>query len=208
VLVEVPPTAQPPAAGRYQLKTAGLPRDVVFSVWGNEFGHGYHELAADLRLDESGALVSSQLDGASRPRPLDQRVFEPGPLPRGAGWEVVIIRDTRTVVAYAKVIPRPIAGRDGLCVVSLELASRRGDRFLVSGSGFTPGETVSIEHTYAGRTLQKNQVASTEGRLPPDVIIHGVGAGGVDHRARYTVRARSCAVVVEYEWGEPALAAR
>jgi hypothetical protein len=93
--------------------------------------------------------------------------------------------------------------------VSLELASRRGERFIVSGAGFAPGERVMSEITSGGRTIEKSLQASPEGRLPQDIIVHSAGLsanpGSDDRIARYVVTSRSCEVRIEYEWGVPVL---
>jgi hypothetical protein len=112
----------------------------------------------------------------------------------------------RTLTAFAKVIPHPIIARDGVCTVSLELASRRGDRFVASGTGFEPGDEVITESRYSGRIIQKRWRISLEGLLPSDVILHA--ASDADHSARYAVKGRSCNVAVEYDWGKPALSRR
>jgi len=130
-------------------------------------------------------------------------VLEPGPYPRGAGWEVALVSADRALRAFAKVIPHPMTARDGPCTISLELISHRGDRFLASGAGFTPEEEVLIEARYAGRVMQKRLHISSEGLLPPEIVSHG--ASNADRSARYAVTGHACAVAVEYEWGEPAL---
>jgi hypothetical protein len=109
----------------------------------------------------------------------------------------------RTLRAFAKVIPYPITAQDGACTVSLELAARRGDRFIASGAGFDPGEEVITESRYAERIIQKRWRISSEGLLPSDIILHG--ARSTNNSARYAVKGRSCNVVVEYEWGKPKL---
>ena len=201
-LIELPPATTPARVG-YRLRATGLPRGLVFDVWAKDFGHTFHEVAAGFRMDGSGALVSSEPDGAARPRRLDEMVFEPGPSPQGAVWEVALVSADRTVSAFARAIPRPITARDGPCTVALELVSRRGDRFLASGAGFAPGDDVTIESGHSGRVMQKRQRVSADGRLPPDVIAHG--ATGTDRNARYAVKGRSCEVAVEYTWGEATL---
>jgi hypothetical protein len=175
----------------------------MFGVWAKDFGHSFHEVATGFRMDESGVMVSSELDGAGRLRRLDEMVLEPGLYPPGAIWEVALASVDLTLTAFAKVIPRPITARDGSCTVSLDLVSRRGDRFVASGVGFPPNEDVVIESWYTGRMIKKRQRVSAEGQLPLDVISHG--ASGLDRSARYEVKGRSCNVAVEYEWGEPAL---
>jgi hypothetical protein len=127
-------------------------------------------------------------------------VLDPGPYyPRGAVWEVALSSVDLTLMAFAKVIPYPLTARDGACTVSLELASRRGDRFVASGSCFTAGDEVITESRYSEWIIQKRWRISPGGLLLQDVILHR--GNGTDRRGRYTVKGRSCNVVVEYEWG-------
>jgi len=191
---------------KYRLRASGLARDVVFGVWAKDFGHAYHEVASGFRLDESGAIVSNEVDGDRRPRRLDELVLTPGPYPRGAAWEVALASLDGHLRTFAKVIPRPLTGRDGTCSISLELASRRGDRFVVSGAGFVPGEDISTELRYSGQTSRKTARVSAEGHLMPDVLF--LGGTSPDHGARFLVKGRSCEVAVDYQWGEPALEPR
>jgi hypothetical protein len=180
---------------KYRLRASGLPRGVVFGVWAKDFGHSFHEVAGGFRMNEFGGMVSSELDGAGqvwrwlrwivggRLRRLDELVLDPGLYyPRGAVWEVALASVDLTLTTFAKVILRPITDRDGPCTVSLELVSRRGDRFIASGAGFAPDEDIVTELWYAGRMIQKRQRVSAEGKLLSDVISHG--ASGTDHRAR------------------------
>ncbi|MGH7770355.1 MAG: hypothetical protein ACREQP_23120 [Candidatus Binatia bacterium] len=133
-------------------------------------------------------------------------VFETGPYPRGAAWEIALVSADRALRAFAKVIPYPISAQNGSCAVGLELVSHLGDRFVASGAGFAPGEDVSTESRYSGRVIEKQRRISPEGLLLPGTLSHG--AKGSERRASFSVRARSCNVVVSYEWGEPALVRR
>ena len=139
-LVELPPAATPPSASRrYRLVAAGVPPGVTFGVWTREFTHAFHEVASGFRSDGAGTLVAVQA-GDGRPRSLNEMVLDPGPYFRGAIWEVALVSEDRSITAFARVIPRPIVAQDGACVVTLELVSHRGQRFLASGKGFVPGE--------------------------------------------------------------------
>src|SRR5262245_34072299 len=109
-LVEVPSATTPNSiTARYRLRVSGMPPGVVFSVWTKDFGQFFHEVAAGLRMDESGVIVSSEPDGVGRPRRLDETALDPGPnyLP-GAVWEVALASIDLTLTAFAKVIPHPL----------------------------------------------------------------------------------------------------
>ena len=199
-LVEVS-QAQAGISRRYRLIAAGVPSGATFGVWTRDFTHAFHEVASGFRTDAAGKLVSAQ-SGEGGPRALDALVLDPGPYFRGAIWEVALVSEDRAITAFARVIPRPIVAQDRGCVVSLELVSHRGQRFLASGGGFVPGDEVAVESRYAGLVHQKRIRVPSNGLLPPDVVSHA--APGSDRHARYSVKGRACEVTIEYEWGEPA----
>jgi hypothetical protein len=150
--------------------------------------------------------VLAALDDAGRPQRLEEIALDPGSYPRGAVWEVALVSADQAIMAFAKVVPRPIAAQQGACGLSLELVSGRGDRFLAAAGGFTPGEPVVVELQQARGTTEKRVRVLADGRLPLDVITHGTPAA--DPHARYTVKGRACEVAVDYAWGEPALTRR
>jgi hypothetical protein len=202
----LPPTVTEPDA-RYRLEAFGFPRGVKLLLWAKEFDHSIHQLVASIfQVDKSGNVMASNADRDGQPRPLDQMSFGPGPYPRGALWEVALISVDRKLQAFVKAIPHPISVRDGTCEIALQLVSHRGEKFLASGSGFVPGDNLLTESRYAGRVIEKRVRISAEGLLPPQVLLHR--AVGFDHGAHYAVKGRSCAMAVEYNWGEPALSRR
>jgi hypothetical protein len=191
------------ATARYGLRARGLPPGVILDVWAQDFGHPFHRVASGLRLDESGNVVSTEPATTHHQHQANQITFGPGPYPRGAAWTVALVSADRAVRAFAAVIPNPIIARDGPCIVQLELVSYRGDRFVATGAGFAPGAEVITESRYSGRVIQKRQRASPQGLLPLEVISHETIS--VDPSARYVVTCQSCKVVVDYDWGKPAL---
>ena len=194
------------AEPRYQLQAFGFPKGIKLLLWSKEFDHSIHQMAFVFQVDKSGNVVSSSGGGAIKPKRLDEMAFGPGPYPLGALWEVALVSVDRKLQAFAKVIPYPITVSDGQCSVSLKLVSHRGEKFLASGSGFPPGDEVITESRYAGSVIEKRVRASTEGSLPPQVLLHA--SVNTDRQAHYSVKGRSCEVAVDYEWGEPALVRR
>jgi hypothetical protein len=188
----------------YGLATAGVPRGVLFGVWTKDFGQSFQQVTSGYRVNEAGVLEA--LDDAGRPHPIEELVLDPGSYPRGAVWEVALVSADQAVTAFAKVVPRPIAAHQGACGLSLELVSRRGDQFLAAGQGFMPGESLVVELQQARGTTNKRVRALPDGKLPLEVITHGIAAA--DTHARYVVKGRACEVAVDYTWGEPALTRR
>lgn len=201
---EISPTgAHSITTKKYRLHVTGFPRDVVFSVFTKDFADSFVELATGFRVDEFGRILSA---GTGQARRLDDIVFGPGVYPQGAVWEVAVVSLDRTITAFARVVPYPMVARDGPCLLSLELLTNRGDRFLVTGSGFTPENDVIAELRYDGRVEHKRRRVSSDGLLPRHVISHA--AIGSNRSARYTVKGHSCELAIDYEWGEPALRRR
>jgi hypothetical protein len=201
-LDELPPTAAQ-TTKRYRLHAYNYPRGVVFGVFTRNFGEPFEEIASGFQVNEGGKLVSS---GVLHSRRLEEMPFAPGPYPRGAAWEVALVSGDRNLLAFARIIPHPIAARDGACTVQLELVSFRGTHFVATGAGFAPGEEAIGELKYSGRVVEKRQRISPEGLLPLNVLAHQ--PIGADRNARYSVKARSCTVTLDYEWGQSALVRR
>jgi hypothetical protein len=199
-LVELPRSA-PSDAVKYRLRATGLPAGIAFGVWTRGFGREFVETVPGLRADASGVLAVA--DGPGSKQRLEDIDLEPGPYPRGAAWWVAIASEDHKTAGFARVVPYPIATRDGACSVSLELISLFGNRFIAVASGFPPGDTVEIESNASGTVSRKRQRVSDDGTLPLDVVSHGTL--GADAVARYAIKARGCAPVVEYRWGESAL---
>jgi hypothetical protein len=169
-------------AVKYRLRVKGLPEGHAFGVWTKSFGRDFSEVVPALR---------------------DDIELDPGPYPRGAAWWVAIASEDQKTTAFARVVPYPIAARDGACSISLELISLYGNRFIALGDGFPAGEEVEIETRASGSVSRKRQRVPPDGRLPLDVVEHGTLSA--DAIARYMVKARACAPAVEYRWGDSAL---
>jgi hypothetical protein len=201
-LKEIPSSGEQ-SSRRYALLTAHYPKDVLFSVYTQDFSDLFIEAAGGFRVDSSGKLVSSN---SGRLQRLEDLEFSPGPYPRGAPWNVAIASRDRSIMSFASIIPYPLTAQSGRCALSLELLNHRGDRFLISGKGFSPGEEVSTEVSFDGRIEQKRRLIAFDGTLPRYVISHF--AIGTDRTAWYAVKGRSCDVVITYEWGKAALIRR
>jgi hypothetical protein len=198
-LIEIPSLGGN-GAKKYTAHASDFPRGLMFGVYTKDFSDTFAEILSDFHVDDSGNMVSTS--GGKQQR-LQDLILTPGPYPRGAAWDIAIATADRSVSAFAQVIPQPIAVQSSGCSVSLQLLSPRGDRFLVTGSGFSSSEEVLTELTIENRIEQRLRKASADGQLTRHVISHA--AMGKDRTAKYSVKGRSCKVTTEYEWGERAL---
>lgn len=202
-LVELPSLA-PRGAKKYSLRVEGLPRDVTYDIWTRDHGQQFKQVLSGFRSNRKGDLVST--DDSGRTQRFEEITLEPGPYANGAVWMAAIASEDHKLSAFAQVIPYPITARDGPCMISLELISLHGNRFLATGAGFPPGTEVDIEQRADGRLTNRKQRVPADGRLPPDVLSHG-GVGS-DLTAHYAVKSSSCRPAVRYEWGVAALKRR
>jgi len=205
-LRELPPS-KTSVGPRFSLHATGVASGGPFEVWTQDFGNAFRKVASGLRVDEAGNVLPTAASGrGGQARPSSPLAFSPGPYPRGAAWTIALVAVDRSVRVFASAIPRPIIGRNRSCMVELELVSPLGDRFVATGTGFPPAREVTAEMRYSDRVIEKQQRASTSGRLPLNVLFHK--ADEPDRRAQYVVRCDECEVAIEYEWGTAALSRR
>ncbi len=201
-LIEIPSLGGN-GAKKYTAHASDFPRGLIFSIYTKDFPGTFAEMFLGFHVDDSQNMVSSK--GGKQQR-LEDFILTPGPYPRGAAWDIAIATADRSVSAFAQVIPQPIAVQSSGCSVSLQLFSPRGDRFLVTGSGFVPSENSFTELKTEGRIEQKLRKISADGQLPTHVISHG--AVGSNSNAQYSVKGRLCRVTIDYDWGPAALIRR
>jgi hypothetical protein len=134
--------------------------------------------------------------------------FEPGPYPKGAAWEIALMSTDRSIRAFTKAIPHPIL-------------ARHGDVHSLSRTGLSKGRPLhGVRQRLCSRRRSSYRIAlfragnsksasrsPPDGSLPSDIVSHR-SARGTDRSARYMVKGGSCEVVLDYEWGEPALIRR
>ncbi len=188
---------------KYQIRAFGFPKGVKLLFWAKEFDHSFHQLASVFQVDSSGNVLEAKPSVAQPPRKLDEMIFGPGAYPRGAIWELALVSIDRKLQAFTKVTPYPIIFREGSCEIDLILASHRGEKFVVFGTGFPPGDEVNTSLRYAGRVIEKRVKTSADGSLPSQVLLHA--SVNTNRQAQYIVKAPTCEVKVDYQWGEAAL---
>lgn len=154
------------------------------------------------------------LRGASQP-PVDFTVNDSGNweprLPtftidryrRGEWFELRLLSTDGLIRAMDRFYPFPIEAEHLGCKVWLALVSDNGEAFAIFGEGFEPGEEVKTTSISNGEVLHGKKVVESDGTLYPSYLFPA--ARRRNHEASYEIAGRACRVVVEYEWGRPAI---
>jgi hypothetical protein len=122
---------------------------------------------------------------------------------KGEPVEYALISTDQTVRAFTRVILFPLEAKDGQCLLSMQLGSRRGDLFLVMGEGFEPGGEVMTESRSNGEVLKLKSPLSRDGKFA--TIVSPAVVGKSSGKASFTASGKGCSPTVDYEWGPPAL---
>ena len=150
-------------------------------------------------LDDSGDVVFEGPGSKFKEVKLSLSDFA-----KGEPIEYALISTDQTIQAFtARVVPFPIETKDGECLLSVQLGSRRGDLFLVMGQGFPPDGEVTTESRSSGEVLKGKSRLSPDGKFA--TIVTPAVKGKQSGKASFTASSGSCRPTVDYEWGPPAL---
>jgi hypothetical protein len=185
----------------YGLVVSGLPKDKVFKLWHKNLGREPEFTSLTVYLNSSGEVV---FEGSDRKRGMLKQVrLSVVDFAKGEPLEYALISTDQTVRAFTRVVLFPIEAKDGECLLSVELASREGDLFLVIGQGFESEGEVTTESRSDGEVLKGKQPLSHDGKFAN--IASPAVKGKRSGKASFTAFGKGCNPTVDYEWGPPAL---
>ncbi len=167
----------------YEILASGFTGSAV--LW-RKSGSSYTRRPAT--IDESGTVRVAGSDRTAI-----------GRLVPGEALDIALVAGDKR--AHAKTIPFPIEAREANCSASVELVTESGFVFVITFSGFQPGEAVQITSQYKKERNVITVPASKRGevRFP---VLFGPGDRGT---AIATATVRGCTVSVQYKVGNDAL---
>jgi hypothetical protein len=182
----------------YIVKATGLPQGVVFDVWSRPLSKQPQLVPWKASTDPKGRVVDA--DDPSEELPAGIQNFA-----KGEPFEMALISQDGKTRVFGRVVPFPLeATGAGGCRLAVELARNDGQMFIISGSGFVPGEQVTWTSVSAGERIANVATVKSDGALDRVFFLPAV-IGQSSGVARYSVQGSRCSVAVEYEWGPPAL---
>ena len=175
----------------------GLPTDKVYHLWQKKLDEVepiQYQMELSLQGEVGGALVSRETEQVV--------LIKAGTFAKGEAWQLALISEDKTIMAFVKEMPDPIESRQGDYRIWVELASPDGDRFIIWGEGFEPDKELDTTSTSDGELMKSKTKVGKDGRF---MIIHFPAVvGKEDGLATFSVVGKAGEVTVSYEWGLPA----
>lgn len=103
---------------------------------------------------------------------------------------------------YAKFIRVPIEGKEGKCVVTLELVSNDARTYVAYGSDFPADQNIDIAWKYANNRQAQSVRTDSTGSFVAAINHPGEAAGPKKWQALLEASSSQCKVTVKYKWGE------
>ncbi len=181
----------------YRLFASGLPRAQHFTLWQWTLG-SEPQAVADAFINPDGLVVNRLAD-------MTQNISEDlinlrmvgG---RGERKRVALTSDDWTLQAFAGAIPFPLEKTGNGCKLSVEMTAPDYAAVVVNGSGFQPGESLTVE-SVSGMESGKQQITATPAGTYTAVIFPRV-KGQRSGKASVTITSRRCSVAVQFPWGD------
>jgi hypothetical protein len=207
------PVDDPAGGGGFGIVSSGFPADHrydVFTVYASTAET--IPLGRALVADEQGRLrcatgpaapvAPGDNDFCRSIGDIEQLHFGYGDLQKGMPLVIAARSTDGAHATYAKVVPKPLEGREGPCHVTLELVSTDARTYVAYGDGFPPGEVVSLAWNYGGHTAAHTARTDSTGAFAAAINHEGQPAGRHKWDARLEAVASSCRPAVAYLWGE------
>lgn len=189
----------------FDVVTEGMPRDMSYSLWQWVVGKSPHPEVTGLAIDESGRVIclpDAKVIDSGVPSCDPKEPFQVAlDAARGEPKRIALVSHDGDVIAMGRLVPFPIESRSGACHLSIELLDAQ--TFRATGDGFDPNEEVEITDRSDTEVIRVAQKVRANGRIEAKLLPAVKGKDG--GTASWSVKARSCTVALDYQWGKPAL---
>jgi hypothetical protein len=194
-------TSRNAAGGRtvvsYRLFASGLPKGQHFTLWTWNLG-SEPQAVADAFINPDGLIVNRLGDAARKVAedPIDVRAFAG----LGERKRFAITSDDWTLQAFAEAVPFPIEHTVNGCRLSVEMSAPNYEGVVLRGSGFQPGESLTINLASGPEGGKQQATVTPEGTYTAAIFpfVKGQKSG----KATATVASPKCSVAVQFPWGD------
>ena len=181
----------------YAVSTAGVPQDQTYTLLGKNFSEESPVQLGEFRIDDSGKLLDTKNGQLFDHFTADQYAM-------GQALNMAVMNPDKSIRVYARVIPFPIEATDGKgCYLSVELLSRDGLSFMISGQGFQPNEEIVDKNRSENESMGTTITADSNGTF--SIVELPAVTGKQSGTAHHDLIGKQCNLMVQYEWGAAAL---
>ena len=178
----------------YGIHAQGFKEGDKLFLWGKWLDDTYQRFASS--VDQAG-LISYRIKGEDIP----VRDFMFSGMVAGEPIHWALVSEDGSTKAFTVVVPFPLESHGkGACVASARLESPSALVFLLSFTGFQPGEPVDVTSEFKSESKKVTQAASAQGTLEMPVLF-GQGDKG---KAKVTASTKACEVSLSYKVGPDA----
>jgi hypothetical protein len=181
----------------YRLFASGLPKGQHFTLWLWTLG-SEPQAVADAFINPDGLVVNRLADMMHKisEDPINLKMVAG----RGEPKRVALTSDDWTLQAFAEAIPFPLEQSANGCKLAVEMTAPDYAGVVLNGSGFQPGESLSVE-SVSGTESGKQKTGATAAGTYTAVIFPKV-KGQRSGKVNVTITSPRCSVAVQIPWGE------
>ena len=181
----------------YRLFASGLPKARHFTLWLWTLG-SEPQAVADAFINPDGLVVNRLADMIQNisEDPINLKMVAG----RGEPKRVALTSDDGTLQAFAGAIPFPLEKSANGCKLSVEMTAPDYAGVILNGSGFQPGESLSVE-SVSGTESGKQKTAATSAGTYTAVIFPRV-KGQRSGKVSVTITSPRCSVAMQIPWGD------
>jgi hypothetical protein len=181
----------------YRLFASGLPKGQHFTLWTWNLGKE-PQAVADAFINPDGLVVNRLGDAARKVSedPIDVRAFAG----LGERKRFALTSDDWTMQTFAEAVPFPIQQTVNGCRLSVEMSAPNYEGVVLRGSGFQPGESLTINTTSGPEGGKLQGTATPQGTYIAAIFpfVKGQKSG----KASATITSEKCSVAVQFPWGD------
>lgn len=181
----------------YRLFASGLPKGPHFTLWTWNLG-AEPQAVADAFINPDGLIVNRLRDAARKvpEDPIDVRAFAG----LGERKRFALTSDDWTMQAFAEAVPFPIQQTVNGCRLAVEMSAPNYQGVVLRGSGFPPGESLTIDLSSGSEGGKQQATAAPDGTYTAALFpfVKGQKSG----KASATITSPKCTVAVQFPWGD------
>ena len=190
------------------VQTMGQPPNgiVMVSIKATGFSQAGGEIAVWRKLGTEYSKLPATLGADGTVQIFGAGAMMLGGQWRGLAFDIAVIEEATGRRVHGKIIPFPITARGaGGCKGNAEIVTNTGRVWLITLSGFAPGETVSLSSTYKKETVRSEHVASEAGEIGFPILY----PKRAKKKARVTAEGSlGCSLTLEFAVGKSAQKAK